>query len=41
VAEEMKITHGSALACKVKEDELVEMITFENAGGEALTAFFV
>jgi cell division protein FtsA len=41
VAEEMKIAHGSALACKVKEDELVEMVTFENASGEEVSRRFL
>jgi cell division protein FtsA len=41
VAEEMKITHGSALACKVKDDELVEMVTFENASGEEVSRRFL
>jgi len=32
VAEEMKIQYGSAIAAAIDSDEMVEMMTFENAG---------
>jgi cell division protein FtsA len=41
VAEEMKITYGSVLASKVKDDDMVEMVTFENASGEKVSRRFL
>jgi cell division protein FtsA len=41
VAEEMKIAYGSVLASKVKDDDMVEMVTFENASGEKVSRRFL
>lgn len=41
VAEEMKIQHGSAVASKIKDDEMVDMVTFENTSGEKVSRRFL
>lgn len=41
VAEEMKLAYGSAMASKIKDDDLVEMVTFENATGEKISRRFL
>jgi len=41
VAEEMKIHYGSAVAATVENDEMVEMMTFENAGGQQVSRRFL
>lgn len=41
VAEEMKIMHGCAVASKVKDDAMLDMVTFENASGEKVSRRFL
>ncbi len=41
IAEEMKLAYGSALASKIKEDEMVQMVTFENAAGDKVARRFL
>jgi len=41
VAEEIKISQGSAVSGKIKDDELIEMPTFENASGERVSRRFL
>jgi cell division protein FtsA len=37
----MKIRYGSAVASVVESDEMIEMMTFENAGGEQVSRRFL
>ncbi len=41
VAEDMKIRYGSALSSRLKDDETIEMMTFENAAGEKVSRRFL